>query len=82
MYIQRGANHDRNQVRKVGSSSVMTLRSEVLTILDAKPWGTVFVARGDDGCLKIIANDPKVAQALNAAELIMDENRDLLNGLA
>ena len=60
----------------------MTLTSEVLTILDAKARGTVFVARGDDGCLKIIANDLKVAQALNAAELIMDENRDLLHGLA
>jgi len=45
----------------------MTLTSEVLTILDAKPGGTVFVACGDDGCLKIIANDPKVAQALNAS---------------
>ena len=65
MYVQQGGNRNRNEVRRVGKSSVMTLTSEVLTILDAKARGTVFVARGDDVCLKIIANDSKVARYCN-----------------
>lgn len=70
------------KIRKVGNSAVMTLTTEMLTILDAKEGDTVFVVRGDDGTLRIIAHDPTVADALAAAEIVMDENRDLLQALA
>lgn len=70
------------KVRKVGNSAVMTLTTEMLSILDAKEGDTLFVVRGDDGSLKIIAHDPSVAAALEAAEVVMDENRGLLAALA
>jgi putative addiction module antidote len=70
------------KVRKVGNSSVMTLTAEMLAILDAKEGDTLYVVRGDDGSLKVMAHDPAVAAALSAAEIVMDENRDLLAALA
>ncbi|TGD60473.1 transcriptional regulator/antitoxin MazE [Tabrizicola sp. WMC-M-20] len=70
------------KIRKVGNSAVMTLTTEMLTILDAKEGDTLFVIRGDDGSLKISPHDPEVAAALAAAEIVMDENRDLLQALA
>lgn len=71
-----------SKIRKVGNSAVMTLTTEMLAILDAKEGDTVFVVRGDDGSLKIMAHDPSVADALEEAEIVMDENRDLLQALA
>ena len=70
------------KIRKVGNSVVMTLTTEMLTILDAKEGDTLFVVRGDDGNLKIMPHDPAVAAALAAAQIVMDENRDLLQALA
>ncbi|MGS4947469.1 AbrB/MazE/SpoVT family DNA-binding domain-containing protein [Meridianimarinicoccus sp. RP-17] len=70
------------KIRKVGNSAVMTLTTEMLTILDAKEGDTLFIVRGDDGSLKIAPHDPGVAAALAAAEIVMDENRDLLQALA
>lgn len=70
------------KVRKVGNSAVMTLTSEMLTLLDVKEGDSLFVVRSDDGSLKVMAHDPAVADALRAAEAVMDENRDLLQALA
>lgn len=70
------------KIRKVGNSAVMTLTTEMLTLLDAKEGDTLFVVRGDDGTLRIMAHDPGVAAALEAAEVVMDDNRDLLAALA
>lgn len=70
------------KIRKVGNSAVMTLTTEMLTILDAKEGDTLFVLRGDDGTLRLMAHDPSVADALRAAEIVMDDNRDLLQALA
>lgn len=70
------------KVRKVGNSAVMTLTTEMLTILDVKEGDPLFVLRGDDGSLKVMAHDPSVAEALAAAEIVMDENRNLLQLLA
>ncbi|WP_138473464.1 transcriptional regulator/antitoxin MazE [Poseidonocella sp. HB161398] len=67
---------------KVGNSAVMTLSTEMLAILDAKEGDPLFVVRGDDGSLRIMAHDPALAEALAAAEIVMDENRDLLQALA
>jgi len=70
------------RIRKVGNSAVMTLTAEMLAILDAKEGDTLHVVRGDDGSLRIMANDPALAAALAAGEIVMDENRDLLQALA
>jgi putative addiction module antidote len=70
------------KIRKVGNSAVMTLTTEMLTLLDAKAGDTLFVVRGDDGSLRLMAEDPSVAEALAAAETVMDENRDMLQALA
>lgn len=70
------------RIRKVGNSAVMTLTTEMLALLDAKEGDTLYVVRGDDGSLKIMAHDPALAEALAAAEIVMDENRDLLQALA
>lgn len=70
------------RIRKVGNSAVMTLSREMLAALDVKEGDTVHVVRGDDGSLKILPHDPGLAAALAAAEIVMDENRDLLQALA
>ena len=70
------------KVRRVGNSAVMTLTSEMLALLDVKEGDTLYVVRGDDGSLKIMAHDPSVAATLEPAEVVMDENRDLLAALA
>lgn len=70
------------KICKVGDTAVMILKPEMLTILGAKEGDTLFVMRGDDGSLKITLHDPAVAVALAAAEIVMDENRDLLQALA
>ena len=70
------------KIRKVGNSAVMTLTTEMLALLDAKEGDTLYVTRGDDGSVKIMAHNPSVLAALEAAETVMDENRDLLAALA
>jgi len=70
------------KVRKVGNSSVVTMSSEMLAALDVKDGDTVYVTRSDDNGLKISAHDPQIVAALEAAERVMDENRDLLQALA
>ena len=71
-----------SKVRKVGNSAVMTLTTEMLALLDVKEGDTLFVVRSDDGSLRLMAHDPAVAAALAAAEVVMDENRELLAALA
>lgn len=70
------------KIRKVGNSAVMTLTAEMLAMLDVKEGDTLFVVRGDDGSLRIMAQNPDIARALAEAEVVMDENRDLLQALA
>ena len=70
------------KIRKVGNSAVVTLTAELLAVLDAKEGDTVTFVRGDDGSLRILGQDADVIRALEAAEIVMDENRDLLQALA
>jgi putative addiction module antidote len=70
------------KVRRVGNSAVMTLTTEMLAVLDAKEGDPLYVVRGDDGSLRVMAHDPDVTAALEAAEVVMDDNRDLLAALA
>ena len=70
------------KIRKVGNSAVMTISTEMLTILDAKEGDTLYVVRTDDGGLKLMPEDPGLKAALEAADIVMNENRDLLQALA
>jgi len=70
------------KIRKVGNSAVITLPSEMLAVLDAKEGDSVYLVRSDDGTLKLMTHDPAILAALDAAEVVMDENRDLLQALA
>lgn len=70
------------KIRKVGNSAVMTLTSDMLAMLDAKEGDSLFVVRGDDGALKLMAQNPDLARALAEAETVMDDNRDMLQALA
>ena len=54
----------------------------MLAALDVKDGDTVYVTISDDSGLKISAHDPQVVAALEAAERVMEENRDLLQVLA
>lgn len=69
------------KIRKVGKSSVVTIRAEMLAVLDAKEGDTVYITRSGDNSLKINAHDPALLEALAAAEEVMDENRTLLREL-
>ena len=42
----------------------------------------MYVTRSDDNGLKIYTHDPAVLEALAAAEIIMDENRILLQEIS
>lgn len=70
------------KIRKVGNSAVMTVTTEMLAILDAKEGDTLYVVRTDDGGLKLLTEDPSLKSVLDAAEAVMDDNRDLLQALA
>ena len=60
----------------------MTLSSEILAVLGVAEGDTVYVTPSDHKGLKIHAHDPAVLEAFAAAELVMDENRTLLQGLS
>lgn len=70
------------KIRKVGNSAVMTLTSEMLALLDAKEGDSIFVVRGDDGSLRIVPEASANKAILEAAEIVMDENREALQKLA
>jgi putative addiction module antidote len=70
------------KIRKVGNSAVVTLSSEILAAMDVKEGDTVFLSRTDDGGVRLLPHDPGLADVLEAAEAVMDENRDLLQALA
>ena len=82
MYIQVRDDMPKVKIRKVGNSAVVTLSSEMLAMIDAKEGDTLFAVRTDDGGLKLMAENPELQKALTAAEIVMDENRDLLQALA
>ncbi|MCK8465175.1 transcriptional regulator/antitoxin MazE [Aliiroseovarius sp. S1339] len=70
------------KIRKVGNSAVVTLSSEILSAMDVKEGDTVFLSRTDDGGVRLLPYDPELSAVLEAAEAVMDENRDLLQALA
>jgi len=72
----------KTKIRKEGNSAVITLSSEMLAVLGAKEGDTVYVMLLDDNSLKIHAHDPAVLEALEAADVVMDENCTLLQELS
>ena len=70
------------KIRRVGNSAVMTLTTEMLALLDAKEGDSLFVVRGDQGDLRIVTAASANREILEAAEIVMDENRDALQKLA
>jgi putative addiction module antidote len=69
-------------LRKEGNSTAITLSSEMLAVMGVKKGDAVYLTRSDDNGLKIHAHDPAVLESLAAAEVIMDENRTLLQELS
>jgi antitoxin ChpS len=72
----------KTKIRKEGNAAVITLSSEMLAVLGVVEGDTVYVTPSDHNGLKIHAHDPKVLEALDAAEVVMDENRTLLQELS
>jgi len=72
----------KTKIRKEGNSAVIILSSEMLAVLGVVEGDTVYVTPSDHNGLKIHAHDPKVLEALDAAEVVMDENRTLLQELS
>jgi len=72
----------KTKIRKEGNSAVITLSSEMLAVLGVAEGDTVYVTPSDHNALKIHAHDPKVLKALDAAEVVMDENCTLLQELS
>jgi len=70
------------KIFRVGEKAAMALTTEMLDSLDAREGDTLYVVREDDGSLRVMAGDPELSAALAAAEIVMDENRDLLQALA
>jgi antitoxin component of MazEF toxin-antitoxin module len=70
------------KILRVGEKAAMALTTEMLDSLDAREGDTLYVVREDDGSLRVMTRDPELSVALAAAEIVMDENRDLLQALA
>lgn len=72
----------KTNIRKEGNSAIITLSSEMSAVLGVAEGDTVYVTPSDQNGLKIYAHDPKVQEALEVAEVVMDENCTLLQELS
>ena len=72
----------KTKIRKEGNSAVITLSSEMLAVLGVKEGDTGYIMRSDDNSLRIHAHDPALLEALEAAEVVMDENCTFLQELS
>ena len=72
----------KTKIRKEGNSAVITLSSEMLAVLGVAEGDTVYVTPSDHNGLNIHAHDPAVLEALAADEVVLDENRTLLQELS
>ena len=70
------------KIRKVGNSAGITLSPEALALLDRKIGDEIFLVRGDDGSLRLVASDPATADMLEAAEIGMDRYHKAMQKLA
>jgi len=72
----------KTKIRTEGNSTVITLSSAMLAVLGVGEGDTVYVTPSDHNGLKILAHDPKLLEALEAAEVVMDEHCTLLQELS
>jgi antitoxin component of MazEF toxin-antitoxin module len=72
----------KTKVRKEGNFASITLSSEMLAVLGVAEGDTVYVTPSDHNGLYIHAHDPAVLEALEAAEVVTDENCTLLQQLS
>lgn len=72
----------KTKICKKGKSAAIKISAEMLAVLGVKEGDTVYVTQSDDNGLKIYAHDPAVLEALSEAEVVMDENRTLLQELS
>ena len=72
----------KTKVRKDGNFAVITLSSEMLAVLGVAEGDTVYVTPSVHNGLNIHAHDPAVLEALEAAEVVTDENCTLLQELS
>ena len=77
LYIHQEPAMFETRIRKVGNSAVVTLSAEMLAALDAREGDTVYLVRGDDGSLKITPQNPELAAALEAAQIVRAHRRAL-----
>ena len=54
----------------------------MLAVLGVKEGDTGYIMRSDDNSLRIHAHDPALLEALEAAEVVMDENCTFLQELS
>ncbi|MCC5970681.1 MAG: transcriptional regulator/antitoxin MazE [Pararhodobacter sp.] len=66
---------------KVGNSAEVALSDEMLVAPQAREGDTVYMLPADDGCLKVTLDQPDLALALAAAQIVVNENRDMLQAL-
>lgn len=69
------------KVRKVGNSLGFTLPAEAVRMLHVREGDAVYLTETPEG-LRITANDPSFADAMEAAEEFMTEYRNALKKLA
>jgi len=69
------------KVTTVGSSVGIVLPKEILNRLHVEKGDMLYLTESPDG-IRISAYDPNLAKKLDAMELVMRENRDVLKKLA
>jgi putative addiction module antidote len=69
------------KITKIGNSAGIVLPKEVLVRLRVGPGDALYLTEAPDG-VRLTAIDPDFATAMEAAEAIMREDRDILRELA
>ena len=71
----------KTRIDRQGERTVLELTDAMLDLLQVRPGDTVICLPDADGALKILPPDHALSRALEVAEIVMDENSDLLKGL-
>ena len=70
------------RIRKINNLAVVLLSEEMLVALEAREGDTLYWVRDGNDSLKIVFQNPEVAAAMDAAQIVMDKNHDMLQALA
>lgn len=69
------------RVRKEGNYTIVTVPAEVLAALEVSEGDTIYFIVNDDGGLKVTSKNPILSEALTGAQIIMEENQEMLQSL-